>query len=50
MGITFFNKGDPAMTDDLVLEPECKQITRPSSNAYWRLEKQNRPLALYLPA
>jgi hypothetical protein len=27
-GDHFFNKGDPAMTDDLVLEPECKQITR----------------------
>jgi predicted DNA-binding transcriptional regulator AlpA len=30
------------MTDDLVLEPECKKITRLSSTARWRLEKQNK--------
>jgi prophage regulatory protein len=30
------------MTDDLVLEPECKQLSRLSSAARWRLEKQGK--------
>ena len=39
MGTACFNKGGPAMTDDIVLEPECKQLSRLSSTARWRLEK-----------
>jgi predicted DNA-binding transcriptional regulator AlpA len=30
------------MTDDIVLEPECKQLSRLSSTARWRLEKKNK--------
>ena len=30
------------MTDDIILEPECKQLSRLSSTARWRLEKQNK--------
>jgi prophage regulatory protein len=30
------------MTDDLVPEPECKQISKLSSTARWRLEKQGK--------
>lgn len=30
------------MTDDLILEPECKQLSRLSSTARWRLERQGK--------
>ena len=30
------------MHDDLVLEPECKALTRLSATSRWRLERQNK--------
>jgi prophage regulatory protein len=30
------------MTDDFVLEPECKRFSKLSSTARWRLEKQGK--------